>query len=292
MGLEEFVSEYFIRPIVEYSGYNIVNTLVYAIIALGAAYLLFNWLKKRFTKEFILYLIPFVLLGSTIRVIADSIYMGNAQQHMGGMFGLVGWAVNSHIYDYSFLTVTPGIYVMTATIVLLSIGISEALKRPKLLPWIGIVLFVPHFLILVPMFENYTFILALLAIAAAATAVAVLVLWKLKIKNLQSKLAVFAHSLDGSATLTAITIFNKFSPECLQKGICYGEEHVFGGFLAGFDYGLVVFLLIKVSFSILACHIIERELKNENSKNFIYLLIIVFGLAPGVRDALRLLAGT
>jgi uncharacterized membrane protein len=78
----------------------------------------------------------------------------------------------------------------------------------------------------------------------------------------------------------------------LQKGLCYQEEHVFGGFLAGFDFGLVVFLLIKVAFSILACYVIEKELKNEHSRNFVYLLIIIFGLAPGVRDALRLLAGT
>lgn len=292
MGLEEFITEYFVRPIAEYSGYNIVNTLTYAIVALAAAYILFIWLRKKFTKEFIIYLIPFIFLGSTIRVIADSIYSGIAQQHMNDLFGLVGLLVNSHIYDYGFWTVTPGIYLVTAAIVLISIAISDLLKKPKLLPAIGAVLFLPHFIFLIPMFKNYLFIFILIAIAIISTLLAVLVLKKLKINSIQSKIAVLAHSLDGSATLTAITIFNKLSGECLSGGVCYREEHVFGGFLAGFDYGLVIFLVIKVVFALLACYIIERELKNENSKNFIYLLIIVFGLAPGIRDALRLLAGT
>jgi uncharacterized membrane protein len=292
MGLEEFVNQYFVRPIVEYSGYNIVNTLTYAVIALVAAYALFIILRKKFTKEFLIYLIPFICLGSTIRVIADSIYMGVAQQHAQDLFGLVGLVVNSHIYDYGFFTVTPGIYVVTAGIVLISILITDLLKRPKLLPVIGILLFIPHLVMLAAMFTNYLFVGILLLITGISCAVAVSILRHWKITSLQSKIAVFAHSLDGSATLTAITIFNSFSQDCLQKGMCYGEEHVFGRFLAGFDYGLVVFLLIKVAFSMLACYIIEKELKNENSRNFVYLLIIVFGLAPGIRDALRLLAGT
>lgn len=292
MSLEEFVNQYFVRPIVEYSGYNIVNTMTYAVIALVSAYALFIFLRKKFTKEFLVSLIPFICLGSTIRVIADSIYTGIAQQHAQEMFGLVGLVVNSHVYDYGFFTVTPGIYIVTAAIVLVSIVISDLLKRPKLLPWIGILLFVPHFIILVPMFTNYIFVGILLLIVLVSTVIATSILRQLKINSPQSKIAVFAHALDGSATLTAITIFNQFSQDCLQKGMCYGEEHVFGRFLAGFDYGLVIFLLIKVAFSILACYIIETELKNENSKNFIYLLIIVFGLAPGIRDALRLLAGT
>jgi len=261
MGLEEFVNEYFVRPIVEYSGYNIVNTLIYAVIALAAAYALFLVLRKRFTKEFILYLVPFIFLGSTIRVMADSIYMGVAQQHMGEMLGFVGFVVNSHIYDYGFWTVTPGIYLVTAAIVLISIVASELLKRPKLLPAIGIVLLIPHFLFLVPMFRNYMFIVILLAIAAISALVAMLVLNRWKIGSLQSKIAVFAHSLDGSATLTAITIFNSLSDECLVNGLCYREEHVVGGLMAGFGYGLVVFLLIKVAFSLIACHIIEGSSK-------------------------------
>ncbi|MEM2974760.1 MAG: DUF63 family protein [Candidatus Micrarchaeia archaeon] len=292
MGLEDFISEYFVRPIVEYSGYNIVNTLTYAIIAMVAAYLLFIWLRKKFTKEFILYLIPFILFGSTVRVITDSIYTGVAQKHTEDVLGLVGLVVNSHLYDYGFWTVTPGIYILTAVLVIISILLSDLLKRPKLLPIIGILLFVPHFIVLIPMFVNYTFIIILLTIASVSTLAAVLFLGFLGIKSLQSKFAVFAHSLDGAATLTALSIFNKLSESCLIEGLCYREEHVFGGFLAGFEYGMVAFLLIKIAFAVLACYFIERELKNENTKNFIFLLIIIFGLAPGVRDALRLLAGT
>lgn len=287
-----FIQQYFIQPIAEHSGYNLVNTLVYAVIALVAAYVIFKLFKKRFTKEFILYTIPFILLGSTIRVVTDSIDSGVMQQHRDALFGLLGRVIDSGVYNYGSLTVTPGIYIVIAAITIMAILISSLLKMPKLYPAIGLVLWIPHFILLVPMMVNWIYAAIILALVLVFYLVSELILTRYKIKNTQSKLTIISHALDGAASFVAIEIFNRTSPQCLQQGICYFGQHVVERFFGDLIiYGTGIYLAIKVVFAILASWVIEHESSNEHEKNFIYLLVIVFGLAPGVRNLLRLTIG-
>ena len=44
--MENFIYEYYISPIWDHSGYNVVNTITYAIIAIIAVYLLNKIIKK------------------------------------------------------------------------------------------------------------------------------------------------------------------------------------------------------------------------------------------------------
>lgn len=287
-----FFEDYFINPIVEHTGYNTVNTLVYAIIAIVAAYALFLWLRPKFTKKFVLYLLPFILLGSTVRVLTDTIDTGVAQQHASALFGLIGAAVNSGIYSYGFLTATPGIYIMTAIVTILAILLSDFLKKPKVLPAIGIVLWVPHFILLLPMFVNWMYlaIISLIVICLFLLCFAVLSKWKMN--NPQTQLAALAHVLDGGASFVAIELFNRLSPDCTVLGKCYFGQHVVESFFGrAVPWGTAIYVAIKVIFVLLACRIIESEKMNEGEKNFIYALIIIFGLAPGIRNLLRLLCG-
>jgi uncharacterized membrane protein len=292
MDISKIINDYFVNPIVEHSGYNIVNTLVYAVIALAAAFLIYKWLKPKFTKQFILYLIPFILFGSTVRVFTDSIDSGIAQQHTNDMFGLVGAAVDSGIYGYGPLTVTPGIYIATAAITLFAIIISEKLKKPKLLPVIGIALWIPHLMLLIPMVKYLNFFFGIIVLVAVSMAVVYPFLKKDKIWNIESALAVGAHTLDGSASFMAIEVFNRMAAECTELGRCYFGQHVIERAMGGaLPYGTALFLLIKVVFAVFACYVVERYCKDKNERNFIYTLVIIFGLAPGVRNILRLLIG-
>jgi uncharacterized membrane protein len=287
-----FFEDYFINPIVEHTGYNIVNTLVYAIIAIVTAYALFLWLRPKFTKKFVLYLLPFILLGSTVRVLTDTIDTGIAQQHASALFGLIGAAVNSGIYSYGFLTATPGIYIVTAIVTILAILISDFLKKPKILPAVGLVLWVPHFVILLPMFVNWFYLAVtfLLVIGLCLLCFAVLSKWKMN--NLQAKLAVLAHVLDGCASFVAIEVFNRLSPECTVLGKCYFGQHVVESFFGkAMPWGTAIYVAVKVLFVLFACRIVENEKMNESERNFIYALVIIFGLAPGIRNLLRLLCG-
>ena len=292
MEFEQFLSDYFINPIVEHSGYNIINTLFYAIIAMIAAYLIFKRFRKQFTRDFILHTVPFILLGSTVRVITDSIDSGVAQQHASALFGLVGAVVNSGAYNYGFLTVTPGIYILVGSLTIFSLVLSNILRMPKLYPAIGLALWVPHFAIVLGMMSEMSFALLTLVISALLFGFSHLMLQRYKIKGAASRLAVGAHILDGASSFVAIEVFNRVSPQCLQEGMCYFGQHVVERFFGELMvYGTAIYLMIKVLFAMAASIVIEKEAETENEKYFIYLLIIIFGLAPGIRNFLRLALG-
>lgn len=282
---EEFIKEYFVDPVVERTGYNVVNTFVYAAIAIVCVYVIYRALKKNFDKKFIYYLIPFIFLGSTIRVITDSIDSGIAKNYVHNP--LIAAIVNSHIYDYGFATATPGIYVITAAITL---GFFFLLKKRRTFPVVGIILWLPHFIALAFMFKNFHFIALLIGIALVCSAIGILAIRRY-VRNAQSKLTIFAHALDGTSTYIAVDVFNKFAPECLELGRCYTEQHVVARALELLGLGAIPFLLLKLIFATIACLIIEKECKDENEKNFIYLIVIILGLAPGVRNTLRIFIG-
>lgn len=285
LNFSQFVEEYFINPVVERTGYNIVNTLVYAIIAIVCVFIIYRVLKKNFDRKFIYYIIPFVLLGSTIRVITDSIDSGIAQNYISNP--LIAAVVNSQIYNYGFATATPGIYIITAA---LTLTLLLLLKKSKAFAIAGIILWASHFIVLIPMFKHFHFFALLIAIAIACAVVGILAIRRY-IRNVQSKLAIFAHSLDGASTFIAVDVFNRFAQECLELKRCYTEQHVVARTLEALGLGAIPFLFLKLLFATVACAIIERECKDENEKNFIYLIIIILGLAPGVRNTLRILVG-
>ena len=289
--MENFFDQYFIKPIIEHSGYNIVNTFIYAIIAISIAYILYKILKKRFTRRFLIYLIPFILLGSTIRVITDSIDNGVAQK---SNFGIIKFIVSTGIYNYGFLTASPGIYFIIFAIVLISLYLSEIFKNEKILPIIGLLLLVPHFSILILLIKNLIYVFLPVVVILISLPLFYF-LKRFKIDNIQSKIAIFSHSFDGFISFFAIEIFNRISPECIEFGRCYAGQHVVERFFTNlFPFGTIIFFLIKVAVVSLFCYLIEREIKgkrNENGRNFLYTLVIVFGLAPGVRNFLRLLIG-
>ncbi|MBN2478466.1 DUF63 family protein, partial [Candidatus Micrarchaeota archaeon] len=86
-----------------YEGYNLVNTLVYAGIALAVLYILYTAFKKyriKINEQFAYGVLSFILLGSTVRVITDSIDSGvfTAATPIHKMI------LESGIYDYGFLT--------------------------------------------------------------------------------------------------------------------------------------------------------------------------------------------
>lgn len=44
--IEEFINFYFIKPILFYEGYNLVNTFTYATLALLGIYVIYKFLEK------------------------------------------------------------------------------------------------------------------------------------------------------------------------------------------------------------------------------------------------------
>ncbi len=298
-----FFEEYFIGPIWDRTGYNSVNTVVYSLLALIAAYLIYRILKKeniKIDQAFVLSIIPFVLLGSTVRSLVDAADRGALSSHSDSFFGFLGFIYNTHIYDYGYLTVSPGIYVVIGLLTIASVLVANRLKRPMLAPAFGGILWAFHFILLFPMMNHITYGVFVIVLTAIAWAAGFLFFKKKGVRPFTS-IVVAAHALDGAATYITIDIWNRFEPLCRNFGHCYGEQHVvsdaigqIGNFLFGpgalFIGGFFLFYLVKVGFSAFAGYVVEKDSRGQE-RDFIILLLVIFGLAPGIRDLLTLVMG-
>ncbi len=291
MDIVEFIDSYFIKPVYDRTGYNIINTLFYAVIALFFAFIFFKILKREKVKlddRFVLRVIPFIILGSVVRVVTDAtggVSLGLPNQFLqnsSALFGLYGFVGGLHIYDYGFLTATPGIYIVIGMLTFLSLIFFNRIKRMDLLPPFALVLLLPHLILLLPLIKNWLHFLLIVVLSLIGLFSGKLLLERVKLKaGLSQLLVVFSHSLDGAASYVAIDLFNGN----------YFEQHVVSGALGTVFGTMFAFYVVKVLFSTLAVWIVETSDDERDEKTYILLLLIIFGLAPGVRDALRLLAG-
>lgn len=277
--MEKFIYDYFIEPIWSRTGYNIINTLVYAAIALGSIYLIHKILKGKipFDIKFVQSILPFVLLGSTLRSITDAVDGGEflpiSQFHE--------FILQIGIFNYGYLTVSPGIYIVTAVILFSIMSILYWKKRMDLLPVVGIALWIPAFLLIVPFFDYAVHAIPIIFFAAIPTALAMY-----HFKDKIYSLVVAGQSLDGAATFYSIDIFSKLT------GIEYFEQHVFSAAIGNFAESYFFFFALKAIVGFAAVYIIKNEKMDQEDKYFLALLLIIMGFAPGIRDILRMIMGT
>ena len=272
--MANFIDEYFLDPIrnTALPSYNWVNTITYGIVALIAAFLIYKFLEKKkvaIDKWFFFAIIPFIFFGSVTHVLEDGRWLPRL------------------VYFFGFETypfVTPYIYVITfllvAAFAAFAFLLSKKLKveTKKLTGVIGWVIVLPFCVWLVFYLKRFELLIAWLFGIGVLFAIYQFV-YKKKFKT--SALAVFpfiAQCSDAIATYIGI----KFAG--------YSEQHVVGNILLGIG-GSELFLLVKIVFAFLVVYVVENELSEERQKNFVYLLITIFGLAPGLRDILRIVAG-
>ena len=103
--------------------------------------------------------------------------------------------------------------------------------------------------------------------------------WSPALKDKNNLLMIFAHALDSTATWRGISFFS------------YGEKHVLPSFLMQIPYGAVLFIGLKIVVILFLIYILDFLYKKDmedSTRNLIKFAIIVLGLAPGLRDMLRL----
>jgi uncharacterized membrane protein len=131
---------------------------------------------------------------------------------------------------------------------------------------------------------NWLYLLLIVVLVAVGVLVGKFILQKMRLKpGIVQQTVILSHSLDGAASYVAIELFN--------GGKVYFEQHVLSNALGVFFGSMLAFYVIKVLFSTLAVYVVEGSDDTKEEKNYILLLLLIFGLAPGVRDSLRLLAG-
>ena len=277
--MENFFYEFFVSPILEKTGYNMVNTFVYAVIALVAVYLIWKGLKRTgivVDKEFFFGTLAFVLFGSTMRVVTDSVDSGV----FSGVTPVHQLILDSGIYNYGFLTVSPGTYILVAAIYLVCLFGLHFMNRIQDLKWVGLALFAFHFLLLVPFMDYAAHAIPVLILTAIPTYLAYRYFG-----DILSATVVAGHALDGAATFYIIDIFPQLT------GISYFEQHVIPRMIGEAFDTYFLFYLVKIAVAGLAAYVVKKEKIGEQEKTYILLVFAIAGLAPGVRDVLRMVVG-
>jgi len=261
--LWDFVKKYYIDSIVYKQGYNPVNTMTWAVILVLAAILIYKVLRKKidFDEKFIVGNVPFILLGSSVRVVEDA---GFLQPPL------------------SYFFMTPLIYVMIFCIAFPTLLLSIRLRGEKY--WLhysipGLALSGVVLAILFAKLEvvNAWILPTSLLLAAAFSAAYKFITSKLyrPMSNSLSCFVFFSHMVDGWATFFGVTFLG------------YWELHVLPRFLIS-AFGPWIMIPTKVFVFAAILYVLDSSKDDEKLINFVKFVLVVLGLAPGLRDSLRM----
>jgi uncharacterized membrane protein len=193
------------------------------------------------------------------------------------------------VFSYGFFTVTPGIYIVTAALFLLSLAISRALKREMFAAYAGMLLWLPVALLVIPFMSQWFYLALVLALAGAGSLATYFILERLgKMRlGLHERLAITGQALDGAATFVVIDVFAK------ETGKGYFEQHVLSaGIGEATPLGFLLFFFIKIALAGAIVYFLKKEKMEKSDMALVLVVVAIMGFAPGIRDALRMLCGT
>ena len=278
--------EYFLEPILSNGWFNPVNTITYGIVLVVAVFLVYKLLirmKIGIDRNFFIAVLPFIFWASSTRVLHDAAFSG-------ALTGALGEFYNMPVFP------TPGSYIITFAFALFSllaslivqkytkvqyyktmflVGLAGCIWNVSILP---VATFIP-FLIIVPVTLLLTLVVSLPAL-----------LWRTKtfrklspgdsIRKLfspENTGILSAHLLDATATVTALELFG------------YLEQHVVPRLF--FDlFGTFSMFFLKILVVLPVLWMIDRYADEGNFRNFLKIVVLILGLAPGLRDLIRLMA--
>ena len=264
-----WVYKYYAEPIIHDTGYNPVNTVTWAIL-LGFSILglikIFKRLDLKMDEKLVLYTLPYVLVGSSLRVIEDA--------------GLVKPPV-------SYLLITPLIYflvffVTTASLILTrkilgenfhrtyaAIGLFWTFVNLAALSTVGI----QNPLVPVSVFFLGTLLTGLIYTLR-------LPLPRLNFLGNRYNLAIlYSHMLDASSTYIGVDWFG------------YYEKHVVPTYLIDLTGTAAIMYPLKLLVLLPLLSILDKSIEDRSLLNLTKLALIVLGLAPAIRNTLRLTLG-
>lgn len=281
-----FIQEYYIDPIINDSGYNIFNTLTWALILGIAVYFLIYFLQKMKIKidaKSLAATLPYVVAGASLRVVADT------------------GAVSP---PYSYILITPNIYFFVFLLTAACLIFSLLLQRYKAvrsfhLPYalLGGLFIVIVYAVLfdVGTIANWwvPFAVALVGIGAAAlVGIAARKAGSAIFSDKMNLMILAAHLMDATSTVIGIEVFG------------YVEKHVVPAFLIELTGTALIMYPLKLIIFLLVVWLLDKGLEKAVAeddpkekeqigqiKNAIKFVIIILGLAPGIRNSIRLFFG-
>jgi len=249
MNFQEWFYHYFFE-----TGYNSVNTITYAFILVLSAYILFKILKKlkvKIDERLAIAVTPFVILGSSVRVLEDSRIIS------GGIF------------------ITPGIYFLiffvTFFILLVSLFLEKRfhISYYKLMFIVGIISVSPLLGIL-----NYRNFLGV------GYVLLYFIPWVIFLKIIpwlkENKIVTGLHTFDGTVTFVSMNYFS------------YYEQHFLPRYIINFIGTPLSFVFLKFILIAAILIFIDKYSEDKEFNNYLKLIIGILGASTETRDFLRL----
>lgn len=253
----EFIKEnfFYLHP-----GYTLLNTIVFGIV-LGLIIIIvikmFKFIKKD-PKELLITVVPFIFFGSSTRALVDA-----------------------GIYPLTYILVTPGIYILTGGITLISLFVGLFIENKTKIDYrytmilVGILLCIPNILKIHHL--NFIALSAVIGIWALVSSIFIILRDIIKVIRNKFNLSVLlAHLFDASSTFVAVDFYG------------YGEQHVLPSALTNLLGTASVMYPLKIAVILFALYVIDRYIEDRITRNTLKLAIFILGLAPGLRNVLSL----
>jgi len=281
-----FIREYYIEPIVQDSGYNIVNTVTWAVVLGFCVYLLiylFQMKNIKIDSKSMGATLPYVIAGATLRVVADSGAVSRPFLYV---------LITPNIYFFVFLVT---ITCLAASLLLQKQGFVKTYHQPYTVLGCLFILIVCAVLLTVCTVAYWW-----VPFAVAGTGLLIFLLAEIISKKTthslfsdKMNLTILAvHMMDATSTVIGIEVFG------------YIEKHVLPAYLIELTGTALVMYPLKLAIFLMVVLLLDKGLKkameneDENDKeqmgqikNAIKFVVIILGLAPAIRNSIRLLFG-
>ncbi len=262
-----FFEDYFIRPVLEHTGYNPINTISYVAILIVSLFIVYKILAKleiKLDKNLWINLLPFVFLGSALRALQDI-----------NFFGFLG--------AYHALFVTPMIYIIIFLLAFAGILISKYVWE-NFIRYFGISLAVFFIALVIINAKNIIALLLMLSVTAISYLVIYGILKYAKINVFQqwnsfNSQIISAHLLDASTAFVAVSIIGGYRESSVVTSFLFSQMPNW------------VFIPIKAAIILTALHFVDKENKNE-TKWILKFAILMLGLGPGLHNLFSVFMGS
>ena len=255
-----FVYKYYVEPIIYDTGYNPVNTITWAIILGFSLFLIYKLLKRidiPIDDRFVVSLIPYIILGSLLRVIEDMEIVSP---------------------PISYMLITPLIYFLVFALSLPPLTLYK--KDIKLFVGIGILYDLIAIVFLSQGCVERAWVIPTVILVGTLVFIAIWVPLRFLLKKITTPInlaVLWCHMVDATSTYIGVDILG------------YVEKHVVPRALISMSNTALVMYPLKLLVLIPVLYIIDNE-KSE-VRNIVKLAIIVLGLAPALRNSLRMTLG-
>ncbi|WP_292380778.1 DUF63 family protein [Methanosarcina sp. UBA289] len=277
--ISQFINTYYLEPIRGDEGYNVVNTFTWAVILGICIFGIFKLLEKlevKITPRFIASVLPFVLAGSSLRVLEDS------------PAGIIH-------PPFSYLLITPNIYFLVFAITIGCLWISIRLQKAGLVKdfhltfaSFGLLWFFVNLVTLLH-FENIVAPYVPLFVLGAGTGLTFI----FYIIARHFKSSIFTDPLNLSILM--VQLMDASSTYIGIDTLGYYEKHVVPSYLIDLTGTALVMYPLKLIIFIGVLYVLDTQFEDDerslNLKVLIKMVILILGLSPATRNTIRMMLG-